>query len=99
MIGVDIHRDTLAAAAVTSLGAVLAHLEASTDARGYARLLEFAELHFPAGAAGRSNARDAGAGLTAVLDAAGERVVEVFSALQLHDDCAERCGLCCGRIG
>lgn len=58
VIGVDTHRDTLAAAAVTSLGAVLAHLETPADNRGYAQLLEFAVLHFPGG---RSRARAASA--------------------------------------
>jgi hypothetical protein len=45
VIGVDTHRDTLAAAAVSSLGAVLAHAEAATDAHGYFQLLEFAREH------------------------------------------------------
>jgi hypothetical protein len=47
VIGVDTHRDTLAAAAVSSLGAVLAHAEAATDAHGYLQLLKFARKHVP----------------------------------------------------
>ncbi|WP_030926026.1 IS110 family transposase [Streptosporangium amethystogenes] len=78
VIGVDTHRDTLAAAAVSPLGAVLAHAEAVTDAHGYLQLLEFARKHIPdrrcwalEGAGGY------GAGLAAFLQASGEKVVEV----------------------
>jgi transposase len=78
VIGVDTHRDTLAAAALTCLGAVLAHAEATTDAGGYLRLLEFAQQHIP----GRrcwalEGAGSYGAGLATFLEAAGEQVVEV----------------------
>ncbi|MEV4283457.1 hypothetical protein [Actinoplanes xinjiangensis] len=34
VIGVNTHRDTLAAAAVSALGALLSHAEAATDLRG-----------------------------------------------------------------
>ena len=47
VIGVDTHRDTLAAVAVTSVGAVLAHTEAPTDSQGYQRLVDFAGQHIP----------------------------------------------------
>jgi hypothetical protein len=40
VIGVDTHRDTLTAAAVTNLGGVLARVTTSADAAGYQRLLE-----------------------------------------------------------
>ncbi|UBU08366.1 hypothetical protein [Nonomuraea gerenzanensis] len=46
-IAVDIRRDTLAAAAVRALGAVLAHAEVATDADGYLELLEFARRQVP----------------------------------------------------
>jgi transposase len=78
VIGVDTHRDTLAAAAVTNLGGVLAQTTTSANAAGYQRLLDFADLHL----AGRrcwavEGAGSFGAGLTVVLQQRGERVVEV----------------------
>ncbi|MFI6663223.1 transposase [Streptomyces sp. NPDC050523] len=78
VIGVDTHRDTLAAAAVNPIGAVLASTDASANARGYRRLLDFARKHIP----GRrcwalEGIGSYGAGLATFLDQAGERVVEV----------------------
>jgi transposase len=78
VIGVDPHRDTLTAAAVTNLGGVLAQTTASADAAGYQQLLEFADRHVP----GRrlwavEGAGSFGAGLTVALQQCGERVVEV----------------------
>jgi transposase len=52
VIGVDTHRDTLAAAAVSALGAILANAEAATDVDGYLELLEFARRYVPPAAAG-----------------------------------------------
>lgn len=78
VIGVDSHRDTLAAAAVTAIGGVLAHLEAPANAHGYRRMLQFADQHAPGtrcwAVEGASNY---GAGLTAFLTKQGEHVVEV----------------------
>src|SRR5919109_1934336 len=78
VIGVDTHRDTLAAAAVTQLGGVLAKPTTSADAAGYQHLLGFAGSTVP----GRrvwavEGAGSFGAGLTAVLQQRGEWVVEV----------------------
>jgi transposase len=78
VIGVDSHRDTLAAAAVTAVGAVLAHTEVVADAYGYRVLLDFAGVH----AAGRrcwavEGAGSYGAGLSTFLTEHGERVIEV----------------------
>ena len=78
VIGVDPHRDTLTAAAVTNLGGVLAHTTTGTDAAGYQRLLDFAQTQLP----GRrcwavEGAGSFGAGLTVMLQQRGERVVEV----------------------
>jgi transposase len=78
VIGVDTHRDTLTAAAVTNLGGVLAQITASADATGYQQLLEFADRPVP----GRrlwavEGAASFGAGLTVALQQCGERVVEV----------------------
>jgi transposase len=78
VIGVDTHRDTLTAAAVSHLGGVLAHTTISADAVGYQQLLGFAHRHLP----GRrcwavEGAGSFGAGLTVVLQQRGERVVEV----------------------
>jgi hypothetical protein len=52
VIGVDTHRDTLAAAAVSPIGAVLASTDSPANARGYRRLLDFARQQIPAAAAG-----------------------------------------------
>ena len=47
VIGVDTHRDTLTAAAVTNLGGVLAHTTTGADAAGYQQLLGFARGQVP----------------------------------------------------
>jgi transposase len=78
VIGVDPHRDTLAAAATDAVGGLLAQTSVSADAVGYRRLLDFAQAQVP----GRrcwavEGAGSYGAGLAAFLQARGERVVEV----------------------
>ena len=78
VIGVDPHRDILAAAAVSPTGAVLAHTQASADPTGYQAVLTFAVQHVP----GRrcwaiEGIGSFGAGLAAFLTGHGERVVEV----------------------
>jgi transposase len=78
VIGVDTHRDTLAAAAVTHLGGALAQTTTSADVAGYQHLLGFARSSVP----GRrcwavEGAGSFGAGLAAFLARRGERVVEV----------------------
>jgi transposase len=80
VIGVDTHRDTHTAAAVTNLGGALAQTTTSADAIGYVQLLGFAQRHFPA--AGRrcwaiEGAGSFGAGLATFLIGRGEQVVEV----------------------
>lgn len=78
VIGVDTHRDTLAAAAVTTVGAVLAHTDTATDARGYQELVNFARQHVPGARCWALEGTGSyGAGPAAFLDAAGEHVVEV----------------------
>jgi hypothetical protein len=47
VIGVDTHRDTLTAAAVTAVGGLLGQLSVAADAAGYQRLLDFARAHVP----------------------------------------------------
>ena len=47
VIGVDTHRDILAAAVATNLGGLLAQTTTSANAAGYQRLLDFADLHLP----------------------------------------------------
>jgi hypothetical protein len=47
VIGVDPHRDTLTAAAVTNLGGILAQTTTTADAIGYVQLLGFAQTHLP----------------------------------------------------
>jgi transposase len=54
VIGVDTHRDTLAAAAIDPVGGVLAQTSVDAAAAGYRRLLGFAHAHTcPGGAVGR----------------------------------------------
>jgi transposase len=78
VIGVDTHRDTLTAAAVTRLGGVLAQITTSADAAGYRRLLDFAHAQLP----GRrcwavEGTGSFGAGLAGFLHQGGEQVLEV----------------------
>jgi transposase len=78
VIGVDTHRDTLTAAAVTRLGGVLAHITTSADAAGYRRLLDFAHAQL----SGRrcwavEGTGSFGAGLAGFLQQHGEQVLEV----------------------
>jgi transposase len=81
VIGVDTHRDTLAAAAVSPVGGVLAQTATSADATGYQQLLEFAGTQIPSDPARRCWAIQGtgsyGAGLTALLPTHGERVLQV----------------------
>jgi hypothetical protein len=76
VIGVDTHRDTLAAAATDRVGGTLAQTAAAADLGGYQRLLGFGQAQVP----GRrcwavEGAGSYGAGLTAFLQARGEWVV------------------------
>jgi hypothetical protein len=78
VIGVDTHRDTLTAAAVTQVGGVLAQTTTSADAAGYQHLLGFACSTVP----GRrlwavEGAGSFGAGLAVFLQQRGEHVLEV----------------------
>ncbi len=78
VIGVDTHRDTLAAAVVTHLGGVLAKTSVNADAAGYQQLLDFARAHLP----GRrcwaiEGAGSFGAGMAGFAAQHGEQVVEV----------------------
>jgi transposase len=78
VIGVDTHRDTLAAAATDRVGGTLAQAAAAAELGGYQCLLEFGQAQVP----GRrcwavEGAGSYGAGLGAFLQAHGERVVEV----------------------
>ena len=78
VIGVDTHRDTLAAAAVSALGGVLAHLQVPADAAGYRQLMEFSDRYAPGARCWAvEGASNYGAGLTAFLTNHGEQVVEV----------------------
>jgi transposase len=78
VIGVDTHRDTLAAAATDRVGGILSQTAVAADLGGYQRLLAFGRAQLP----GRrcwavEGAGSYGAGLTAFLQAHGERVVEI----------------------
>jgi transposase len=78
VIGVDTHRDTLAAAALTPVGGVLAQTTTRADAAGYQQLLGFARGQVP-GRRGWAveGAGSYGAGLAAFLQQRGEHVLEV----------------------
>jgi transposase len=78
VIGVDTHRDTLTAAAVTPVGGLLGEVAVAADGAGYQRLLDFARVQVP----GRrcfavEGAGSYGAGLARMLAERGEWVVEV----------------------
>jgi transposase len=78
VIGVDTHRDTLSAAAVTAVGGLLGQLAVGADAVGYQSLIDFARVHVP----GRrcfavEGAGSYGAGLARLLVERGEWVVEI----------------------
>jgi transposase len=78
VIGVDTHRDTLAAAATDPVGGVVAQTSVTADAAGYRRLLDFARAQLPARRCWAVEGTGSyGAGLAAFLHAHGERVVEV----------------------
>jgi transposase len=78
VIGVDTHRDTLAAAAVTQVGGVLAQTTTSADAAGYQHLLGFAHSTVPDRRCWAvEGAGSFGAGLAEFLQQRGERVLEV----------------------
>jgi len=63
VIGVDTHKDTHTAAAVSSTGAVLAHLTVPADPKGYLRLIAFGRRH-QAGLWAIEGTGSFGAGLT-----------------------------------
>ncbi len=78
VIGVDTHRDTLAAAATDRVGGALAQTATAADLAGYQRLFAFGQAQVP----GRrcwavEGAGSYGAGLASFLEARGERVVEI----------------------
>jgi transposase len=78
VIGVDTHRDTLAAAALTPTGGVLAQTTASADAGGYHQLLEAVRGQVPGSRCWAiEGAGSYGAGLASFLLERGEQVVEV----------------------
>lgn len=86
VIGIDTHRDTLAAAAVSPIGAVLATTDSPANARGYRRLLDFARQKIP----GRrcwalEGVGSFGAGLAVFLGQACEQVVEVLRPKRTPD--------------
>ncbi len=76
VIGVDTHKHTHTAAAVASTGAVLEHITVPADRSGYRQVLAFGRRH---GAAlwAVEGTGSFGAGLTTLLLASSERVVEV----------------------
>lgn len=76
IIGVDTHKHTHTAAALSPTGAVIDQLTVSADPAGYRQLVAFGQRHRAASWAVEGTA-SFGAGLTATLLARGERVAEV----------------------
>jgi transposase len=78
VIGVDTHKHTHTAAALTaSTGAVIDQITVTTNPDGYAQLLEWAEGHSTLRAWAIEGCGGYGAGLTRVLDHAHELVAEL----------------------
>ncbi len=85
VIGVDTHRDTLSAAAVTRIGAVIGETKVSADANGYRKLMNFGRTQAPGTRCWAiEGAGSYGAGLSAYLTGCGERVVEVARPKRPH---------------
>jgi transposase len=77
VIGIDTHRDTLTAAAVSAVGGLLGQLVVAADAAGDRRLLDFARVQIPGRRCSAvEGAGSYGAGLTRLLVERGEWVVE-----------------------
>ncbi len=76
VIGVDTHKDSHTAAAVSSTGAVLEQLTVPADPKGYRKLIAFGRRH-EAGLWAIEGTGSYGAGLTTALLARSEVVVEV----------------------
>ena len=77
VIGVDTHKHTHTAAAVTVAGAVLECVTVSADGDGYAALVVFADRHGGLRAWAIESCNGYGAGLARLLQARGEWVIEV----------------------
>jgi transposase len=79
VIGVDTHRDTNTAQALTAkTGAIGPHTTTGADSTGYRRMLAFADEHTPGSRVWAIESTGSyGAGLTAYLHEHGERVVEI----------------------
>jgi transposase len=79
VIGVDTHRDTNSAQVVgAKTGALGPHTTTKTNSAGYEQMLAFAEEHAPAPRVWAIESTGSyGSGLTAHLQARGERVVEI----------------------
>lgn len=77
VIGVDTHKHTHTAAALSRTGAVLERLTVRSDPRGYRRLIAFGRRHGEARLWAIEGTGSFGAGLTTALLAEGEHVVEV----------------------
>jgi transposase len=84
VLGVDTHLDVHVAVAVDQLGRRLGELRVPTTARGYERLLGWAEGFGPVGCAGIEGTSSYGAGLVRHLKAAGVSVVEVERPKRRH---------------
>jgi transposase len=77
ILGVDTHLDFHLAVALDHLGRRLGELSVPTTAKGYERLLRWAERFGPLGCAGVEGTSSYGAGLARHLGAKGIEVLEV----------------------
>jgi transposase len=77
VVGVDTHKHTHTAAVLRPSGAVVDHLSAAADPKGYRRLVAFGRRHGDRRLWAVEGTGSFGAGLCAALLAGGETVVEV----------------------
>ena len=77
VIGVDTHKHTHTAAALTATGAVLEHLTVPADPKGYRQLVAFGRRHGEDRLWAIEGTGSFGAGLTTILTNSRERVLEV----------------------
>ena len=84
-IGIDAHKGTLAAAAVDSIGRVLAETELPNDAAGHKKLLTWIRSQPGTRRVGIEGSGSYGAGLARILLGAGEDVREVPTSLSARE--------------
>jgi len=105
VIGVDTHKHIHVAAAIDSIGGVLATLTIATDTAGFRQLLEWATGFGKIIAFGIEGTGSYGSGLTSFVRRHGHKVVEVSRPTPAqaqrkvrHTRRRKRCQSCAGRV-